>query len=126
MRPRICRCHCSRIRQPLKQSRHALAGWLPAGHAGLNSVAFPHGRYDAATLTAARSCGFALMFTTVPCINDSPAGRPASDVLGRIGIAEPAITGPDGRLQPEKLAMRLFARPIERLDKPSRGTRTVY
>lgn len=104
----------------LTQSRHALAGWLPAGHTGLNSVAFPHGRYDSATLTAARSCGFALMFTTDPCINDAPAGRPASDVLGRIGITERAITGPDGRLQPEKLAMCLFARAIERLDKPSR------
>src|SRR5712691_7889233 len=109
----------------LKQSRHALAGWLPAGHTGLNAVAFPHGRYDGATLTAARSCGFALMFTTDPCINDSPAGRPASDVLGRIGITEPAITGPDGRLQPGKLAVSLFARRIERLDEPSGGTRTV-
>jgi len=109
----------------LKQSRHALAGWLPAGHTGLNSVAFPHGRYDGATLTAARNCGFALMFTIDPCVNDSPAGRPASDVLGRIGITESGITGPDGRLQPGKLAMRLFVRPIERLDESSGGTRTV-
>src|SRR5688572_16375522 len=106
----------------LKQSRHTLAGWLPAGHTGLNSVAFPHGRYDGATLTAARSCGFALMFTTDACINDSPAGRPASDVLGRIGITESAITGPDGRLQPEKLAVRLFARPIKRLGERSRAS----
>jgi peptidoglycan/xylan/chitin deacetylase (PgdA/CDA1 family) len=110
----------------LKQSRHALAGWLPAGHTGLNAVAFPHGRYNGATLTAARSCSFALMFTTDLCINDCPAGRPASDVLGRIGITEPAITGPDGRLQPEKLAVRLFARPIVRLDEPSGGARTVF
>jgi peptidoglycan/xylan/chitin deacetylase (PgdA/CDA1 family) len=109
----------------LKRSRHALAEWLPAGHEGLNCIAFPYGRYDAATLTAARGCGFALMFTTDSCINDSPAGRPASDVLGRIGITEPEITGPDGRLQPEKLAVRLFARPIERLDEPSGGARTV-
>jgi hypothetical protein len=28
-------------------------------------------------------------------------------------------------LQPEKLAVRLFARPIERLDEPSGGVRTV-
>lgn len=96
----------------LKQSRRTLAGWLPTEHAGLNCVAFPHGRYDAATLTAARSCGFALMFTTRPCINDSPAGCPASDVLGRIAITEPEITGSDGRLHPGKLAMHLFARPI--------------
>jgi peptidoglycan/xylan/chitin deacetylase (PgdA/CDA1 family) len=96
----------------LKQSRQTLAGWLPAGHAGLNSVAFPHGRYDSATLTAARNRGFALMFTTRPCINDSPAGCPASDVLGRIAITEPEITGSDGRLHPGKLAMHLFARPI--------------
>ena len=104
----------------LRHSRHALAAWLPAGHTGLNAVAFPHGSYDGTTLTAARGCGFALMFTTDPCINDSPAGRPASDVLGRIGITEPAITGADGRLQPEKLAVRLFARPIERLGRACR------
>ena len=29
------------------------------------------------------------------------------------------------RLQPEKLTVRLFARPIERLDEPSGGVRTV-
>jgi hypothetical protein len=56
------------------------------------------------------------MFTTHPCINDAPAGRPASDVLGRIAITEPAITGPDGRLHPARLAAQLFARPIERSD----------
>lgn len=101
----------------MKRSRNALAEWLPAGHAGLDSVSFPHGRYDANTLAAARKCGFTLMFTTDPCLNDAPAGRPASDVLGRIGITEPAITAPDGHLQPEKLAMLLFARPIVRLDQ---------
>lgn len=107
----------------LRQSRRALARWLPAGHAGLSCVAFPHGRYDGATLAAARNCGFALMFTTDACVNDSPAGRPASDVLGRIEITQAAITGADGRLQPERLAVHMFARPIERLDEPTARVR---
>ena len=50
----------------------------------------------------------------------SPWSRASAAAVTARGIRQPIW-----RLQPEKLAVRLFARPIERLDEPSGGVRTV-
>jgi peptidoglycan/xylan/chitin deacetylase (PgdA/CDA1 family) len=86
--------------------------WLTAnsGTAAGETISFPHGRYDAGTVSAARDAGFRLMFTSDPVLNRCPGGVPASDVLGRVPIAAAAVTDDSGRLAPERLAPWLILR----------------
>lgn len=94
----------------LADSRHALGTLLGAPPP---SLSFPHGRYDASTLAAARATGYELMFTSDHIINALPSGRP-SDVLGRINITTGCMTDSTGRFRPDLLALRLFRAPVAR------------
>ncbi|MEI8396386.1 MAG: polysaccharide deacetylase family protein [Rhodospirillaceae bacterium] len=78
----------------------------------VTTLSFPHGRYNATVLAAARARGFSLMFSSDPRLNPTPAGYVCHDLLGRISIPAPAITDPDGRFRPELLALRLFTAPV--------------
>lgn len=80
----------------------------------VTTLSFPHGRYTAASLAAARAAGFATLFTSDACLNAAPGGRPGR-LLGRISVEARAITGPDGRFAPSRLATLLMHRPIKAL-----------
>jgi peptidoglycan/xylan/chitin deacetylase (PgdA/CDA1 family) len=81
----------------------------------LDAVSFPHGRYNAAVLSAAASAGFQLMFSSDACLNATPGGRPMSRLFGRISIEAAAISDPSGALVPSRLATWLFHRPVRSL-----------
>jgi peptidoglycan/xylan/chitin deacetylase (PgdA/CDA1 family) len=80
----------------------------------VTALSFPHGRYDAASIAAARATGFATLFTSDACLNATPDGR-AGDLLGRISIQTDAIAGRDGAFDPARLATWLFHRKVRRL-----------
>jgi len=75
------------------------------------AISFPNGRYTPASIRAARSAGFDLMFTSDAWLNPFAADGRCSDVLGRIEVPAHEISGPDGQLRPELLALWLFTRP---------------
>src|ERR1700676_4368501 len=74
----------------LGRARAALEPQLRLLGQVLDALSFPHGRYDAASLAAARATGFAILLTSDPCLNAAPGGRPAA-LLGRIPIDAAAI-----------------------------------
>lgn len=80
----------------------------------LDAFSFPHGRYDSATVTAARAGGFSVLFTSDPCVNVAPSAAP-NPLLGRISIDAGAITDHRGKFDPARMATWLFRRPIEAL-----------
>jgi peptidoglycan/xylan/chitin deacetylase (PgdA/CDA1 family) len=80
----------------------------------LDVLSFPHGRYDSASLAAARAAGFSILLTSDPCLNAAPAGRPGP-LLGRIPMDADAITDAAGAFAPSRLATWLFHRPVEAL-----------
>ncbi len=94
----------------LRRAREVL-GQLTGRPETITTLSFPHGRYNDATLEAARRSGFALMFTSDYALNALKDGRPSSDVLGRISIEGPLLADNAGRLRPELLALWLFDRP---------------
>jgi peptidoglycan/xylan/chitin deacetylase (PgdA/CDA1 family) len=96
----------------MARARAALAAALP-GQA-IDTLSFPHGRYDGAVLRAAGEAGYALLFTSDSCLNAAPGGRPGR-VLGRINIEAGAITDAAGRLDAGRLATWIFNRPIRAL-----------
>ncbi|WP_119421197.1 polysaccharide deacetylase family protein [Desertibaculum subflavum] len=96
----------------LALSRRTLGDWLGEPPA---TFSFPNGRYDAKALSAARDVGFKLIFTSDACLSPLTAGRPGSDLLGRIYIEEKLITDAAGRFRPELLALWLFRREARRL-----------
>ena len=75
------------------------------------ALSFPHGRYDAAALAAARDQGYGLIFTSDLAINPCPDGWLGSDMIGRIAVATADVAGPSGRLSPARLAAWMFLRP---------------
>lgn len=94
----------------LRRARDVL-GRLVGGTERITTLSFPHGRYNAGTVEAARRSGFALMFTSDYALNPLKDGRPVRDVLGRISIEGPLLADAAGRLRPELLALWLFDRP---------------
>lgn len=94
----------------LRRAREVL-GQLTGRPEMITTLSFPHGRYNDATLEAARHSGFSLMFTSDYALNALKDGRPVSDVLGRISIEGPLLADGAGRLRPELLALWLFDRP---------------
>jgi peptidoglycan/xylan/chitin deacetylase (PgdA/CDA1 family) len=98
----------------ITRARAMLAGWLEEG--APTALSFPHGRYHRAALAATWAAGFTLAFTSDPCLNAAPGGRPASALLGRIAVAAAAITGPGGAFSPARMATWLFHRPIRALE----------
>jgi peptidoglycan/xylan/chitin deacetylase (PgdA/CDA1 family) len=98
----------------LRAARAVLEPQLRALGQPLDALSFPHGRYDASTIAAARAAGFPILFTSDPCVNAAPGGRPKA-VLGRISVDNQAITDRNGHFAPSRLATWLFHRPVEAL-----------
>ena len=80
----------------------------------VTTLSFPHGRYNAGCIAAARAAGFSTLFTSDACLNAAPGGRP-SNLLGRISIEAAAIADARGRFDPARLAAWLMHRPVARL-----------
>ena len=99
----------------LRRARLMLTESLGGDYVGARALSYPHGRYDRRSVAAAMACGFDLQFNSVACLNDAPAGRPASRLLGRIEIPAQHISDKAGQLRADRLATWLFNRPLRRL-----------
>ncbi len=91
----------------LAGARSALARHLPGQR--LDTLSYPHGRYDAAIAARTRAAGYRLAGTSVPAIN--PAHPRPSWLLARLGFEQAGITDGTGRFLPERLALYLFRAP---------------
>jgi peptidoglycan/xylan/chitin deacetylase (PgdA/CDA1 family) len=70
--------------QDLLKARELLHANL--GPDAIVTMSFPHGRYDARILSAARALGFELIFTSDAVLNACPGGRLEQDTIGRISV----------------------------------------
>ena len=93
----------------LALSRQRLLDILSPAGQEIHSVSWPHGRFNDATLAAARRCGYDLFFSTDPALNLAPNGKPGPH-LGRIEPGLIAVSG-QGEFEPERLARALFLLP---------------
>lgn len=92
----------------MSEARELLRSQLgPA--AGL-SMSFPHGRYDAKILTAARALGFELIFTSEAVLNSCPQGRLNTDTIGRIEIDASQVCDRNGEFDPGQAERWLMLR----------------
>ena len=64
------------------------------------TMSFPHGRYDSATVEAARSLGMELMFTSDQVVNKCPGGWLLGDIVGRIPVSTDSLATLRGNLDP--------------------------
>ena len=96
----------------LDNAIHRLESLLGTGYPSARTMSFPHGRYSNAIVEMARKSGYCVQCTSDPHLNRTRAGRPVSDLLGRISIISDAITDETGRFHPELLATWLFRRPV--------------
>lgn len=92
----------------LREARELLGSHL--GAAATLSLSFPHGRYDAKILTAARALGFELIFTSDAVLNSCPQGRLNHDILGRIEIDASQVCDPKGEFDPSRAERWLMLR----------------
>jgi len=92
--------------------------WLieNAGPASVAAFSFPHGRYNARIVEAARHAQHRLMFTSDEILNDCPGGWVGGDLLGRIPIAAMAVSRSDSNVAFHRLAPALFLRERRTLD----------
>ncbi len=108
-----CHAPLSEMADPgadLRRGREALADIIGRNEPPPVTMSFPHGRYSALAIDAARQAGYQLMFTSRLFQTSLTAGCPRSDIIGRIEIPAPLITDPSGKLCPELLALWLFNR----------------
>lgn len=80
-------------------------------NAGVTALSFPHGSYSPRVVSAARSAGYQLLFTSDACLNAGVEKREIPALFGRIPIVPAEISNSRGRLSPELLARWLFLRP---------------
>ena len=105
----------------LRESRDRIREIL-VSHPAPRSMSFPHGKYDASIVDAARRAGFEILFTSDPCLNVTR--RAPSSLLGRIGIDTAMLTGEQGRFSAAKLAFILFRHPVLQLECKSANEAT--
>lgn len=74
------------------------------------TMSFPHGRYDASAVSAAREAGYRLMFTSDPVLNPCPDGFLSGDLLGRIPVSTGDVADASGRLRGGRLSAWLLLR----------------
>lgn len=97
----------------LAGARSALAATLGADAPGLESMSFPHGRYDANVARHALEAGYELLFTSVPVLNSTAGG--IGWLLGRTGFETDTVMDKRGRFRPERLALHLFRSELRHL-----------
>jgi peptidoglycan/xylan/chitin deacetylase (PgdA/CDA1 family) len=74
------------------------------------TMSFPHGRYDATVVSAAREAGYRLIFTSDPFLNPCPEGFLSSDLIGRIPVSTDDVANASGKLSGGQLSTWLFLR----------------
>ena len=92
----------------LLQARELLRTHLGPGATA--SLSFPHGRYDAKILTAARALGFELIFTSDAVLNSCPGGWLSQDTVGRISVEESQVCDRSGEFDPGQAERWLMLR----------------
>lgn len=97
-------------RADIQRARETLSGWV--GVDANDTFAFPHGKYDQATMQTARELGYDLLFSTDAVLNAADGGWIRSDLLGRIPVDMQGLTNTKGELLPDRLAAWLFLREI--------------
>lgn len=97
----------------LDEARRIVAGHLEVEPASLRSLSFPHGRWTPEIVARAKAIGYELLFTSVPSLNRAGPGCPG--VLARVGVETDAAQDAAGRFRPDRLALRLFRRPVASL-----------
>jgi O-antigen/teichoic acid export membrane protein/peptidoglycan/xylan/chitin deacetylase (PgdA/CDA1 family) len=99
------------LAEELGGAQAELAGMLGTP---VTSMSLPHGTSSPAVLAACRAAGYRYLFGSSAHLNTLVRGATGSDVqmatVGRIHIAEQAVTGADGRTDPSRLASVLFLR----------------
>lgn len=104
---------------------HASGRMLCELNQPVRSMSFPHGAWSRALEEMARKIGFDWIFTSEPvlvAISHWPATLPA---LGRIHVPENVWTCRNGTIDPARLAMFLFFRPLQILGAESPPGRTI-
>jgi peptidoglycan/xylan/chitin deacetylase (PgdA/CDA1 family) len=103
---------CATPLEELSGSRSKLASMLGASSDGGPTLfSFPNGRWDGPSVRLAAEAGYKVMFTSDACLNQLLHRTRVPLVLGRIDIPCQAVSGADGHLKPELLALWLFLRP---------------
>jgi peptidoglycan/xylan/chitin deacetylase (PgdA/CDA1 family) len=100
----------SRLDDPAADLRRSKEWLQPLGI--VSAVSFPHGRYNAGVVNAARDLGFTAIFTSDAVLNPCPNGWLQSDVIGRISFNSAAVCDRLGALARDKLAGQLYLRDI--------------
>jgi peptidoglycan/xylan/chitin deacetylase (PgdA/CDA1 family) len=100
------------IEAEIRQAITAIAA-LTGDPASAGVLSFPHGRYDADVILAARAAGVQLIFTSDPLLNPVSGGFVASDrPIGRISVPGTPLTDRSGRLDRSAAATWLWRRPF--------------
>lgn len=86
--------------------------WLEAalGARAGKILSFPHGRWSPEIVSAARSLGYDLLFTSDPVLNRTSRGFLESDLIGRIAIRTKDVQNGLGRASADRLASWLYLR----------------
>jgi peptidoglycan/xylan/chitin deacetylase (PgdA/CDA1 family) len=95
----------------LRQAREQLARLIDSQADGIDTMSFPNGRYSTDVALAAAAAGFSVLFTSDPYLTRELGPREQDGrLLGRIEIPGHEISGLEGSLRPELLALWLFTR----------------
>lgn len=110
--------HVSNPAAEIERSLRWLAETL--GETFIPAMSFPHGRWNQDLITAAKSIGYQLLFTSDPVLNPCPSGWLESDLMGRISIECGPLTGRSGTFSPSRAGRWLYGR--KRSCPSKRGT----
>lgn len=106
------------LMQELRAAQESVAGML--GIQRIDSMSLPHGAGSDAVLEDCRAAGYRFLFDSRAHLNRlaaAPGGTPIGPV-GRIHISEREIVDVAGRVQPDRLAVWLFRRPVRAVQYP--------
>ena len=101
------------VQDEIFQARNRLSSLLDESPDSINTLSFPHGKYDASVVGSALEAGCKLIFTSRPALNSAvPA---PSYLLARVGFEASDISDDNDQLIDTRLITYLFRRPIARL-----------
>jgi len=96
----------------LSESRKRIAGLHNLQAERVFALSFPHGEYSREIVSAAKTAGYRLLFTSDPCLNSLRPTDRQRYIFARLVVSEEMISTPDGKFRPELLALWLFTRSI--------------
>lgn len=104
------------LARELRAAQESMSGYL--GQERIVSMSLPHGAGSDTVLAACRAAGYRYLFDSRGHLNRiGGAAEPGQDIgpVGRLHISEREIAGADGRVEPTRLAVWLFLRPVRAL-----------